>query len=137
MMKEIEYSTELPSIDDYWNLFETTGWNSEYNFVKTDLEEAINNSWFSVSAYHGHVLAGFGRIIADGVNHALIVDVIVHPDYQGRGIGSEVMRQLVEKCEEHHIRDIQLFAAKGKSGFYERLGFEKRPADAPGMQLKR
>jgi len=136
-LEKIEYSTELPSIDDYWNLFGTTGWNGEYNFEKSDLEKAIKNSWYSVSAYQQNVLVGFGRVIADGVNHALIVDVIIHPVHQNRGIGRQILRRLVEKCEEHHIRDIQLFAAKGKTGFYEKFGFEPRPADAPGMQLKR
>jgi hypothetical protein len=42
----------------------------------------------------------------------------------------------VQKCKGNNIRDIQLFAAKDKSEFYEKFGFEKRPINAPGMQLK-
>ena len=34
------------------------------------------------------------------------------------------------------IRDIQLFAATNKFAFYEKFGFEKRPINAPGMQLR-
>jgi N-acetylglutamate synthase-like GNAT family acetyltransferase len=63
--------------------------------------------------------------------------LIIHPDYQGRGLGSRVLERLVQNCKEHNIRDIQLFSAKDKSEFYEKFGFEKRPTNAPGMQLKR
>ena len=75
----IEFRECIPNIDDYYNLFITTGWNAEYNFTKNNLEKAINNSWYSVSIYDFDKLAGFGRVIADGVHHALIVDLIIHP----------------------------------------------------------
>lgn len=47
-----------------------------------------------------------------------------------------VFQRSVSKCKAYQIRDIQLFSAKDKSAFYEKAGFEKRPADAPGMQIK-
>ncbi len=127
---------ELPSINDYWDLFLTTGWNSEYNFSITDLEKAIKNSWYSVSIYENNKMIGFGRIISDGVHHALIVDLIIHPDFQNKGLGSILLDKLVNKCKESKIRDIQLFAAENKFEFYEKFGFEKRPISAPGMQLR-
>jgi ribosomal protein S18 acetylase RimI-like enzyme len=75
-------------------------------------------------------------VISDGVYHALIADLIIQPDYQGNGLGKKVLDLLVRKCKNHKIRDIQLFAAKDKYAFYEKSGFEKRPVNAPGMQLK-
>jgi GNAT superfamily N-acetyltransferase len=131
----IIFKNELPPADKYFNLFLTTGWNEEYHFTKKDIEEANKQSWFAVSAYEDKILVGFGRIISDGTYHALIVDVIVHPDYQRKGIGKEIMNHLITKCKEHKVRDVQLFAAKDKSVFYEHLGFFIRSADAPGMQL--
>ena len=128
--------TSLPDIKAYWDLFQTTGWNEEYHFTEQDLAEAIENSWYILSLYDAEWLIGFGRIIADGVHHALIVDLIIHPDFQGMGLGSELLDRLVSKCKAYQIRDIQLFSAKDKSAFYEKAGFEKRPADAPGMQIK-
>jgi ribosomal protein S18 acetylase RimI-like enzyme len=130
------FKESLPDIEDYWDLFQTTGWNSRYNFTQQDLEKAIGNSWYSNSIYDSNKLIGFGRVIADGVHHALIVDLIIHPDYQNQGIGSELLDRLVSKCIESQIKDIQLFSAKDKSGFYEKSGFEKRPINAPGMQRK-
>jgi GNAT superfamily N-acetyltransferase len=133
---DIIFKNAIPSIDQYFDLFLTTGWNEEYHFTKNEVEEANKHSWYSVSSYLDDRLVGFGRIISDGIYHALIVDVIVHPDYQGKGIGREIMNRLIGKCREHRIRDVQLFAAKDKYTFYEYLGFYIRPANAPGMQLK-
>lgn len=130
------FKESLPDIADYWDLFQTTGWNSRYKFTQQDLERAIGNSWYSNSIYDSNKLIGFGRVIADGVHHALIVDLIIHPDYQNQGLGSKLLDRLVSKCVESQIKDIQLFSAKDKFGFYEKFGFEKRPIDAPGMQIK-
>ncbi len=131
----IVFKDTLPDSQDYWNLFQTTGWNKEYNFSIVDLERAIKNSWYTCSLYDLNELVGFGRVIADGVHHALIVDLIIHPKYQGEGLGSKLLNRLVSKCKHNKIRDIQLFAAKDKFSFYEKHGFEKRPDNAPGMEL--
>ena len=77
--------------------------------------------------------AGFGRIVSDGVVHALIADLIVLPAYQRRGIGSEILRRLLDQCRTHEIHTVQLFCASGKAGFYEKHGFVRRADDAPGM----
>jgi len=137
MNTTITYEEILPNIEDYWNLFGTTGWNEKYQFTKEDLQKAITNSWYAVSAYNGKKLVGFGRVIADGVHHALIVDMIVHPEHQGKGIGATVLDKLVKKCLENKIRDIQLFAAEDKYGFYEKYNFERRSENAPGMYYKK
>jgi N-acetylglutamate synthase-like GNAT family acetyltransferase len=131
-----EFIDILPDLYDYWDLFETTGWNNEYGFNKQDLHNALIKSWYALSIYDSKKLIGFGRVIADGVHHALIVDLIIHPDYQNKGLGTTLLNRLVQKCLESNIRDIQLFAAKDKSGFYNKFGFESRPTDAPGMQYK-
>jgi ribosomal protein S18 acetylase RimI-like enzyme len=132
----IIFKETLPDIKEYWNLFQTTGWNQDYNFSVQDLANAIQNSWYSMSIYDSDKLIGFGRVIADGVHHALIVDLIIHPDYQSKGFGSRLLDKLVSKCKKNKIRDIQLFSAKDKYAFYEKFGFEKRPDNAPGMQLR-
>jgi len=136
IQETIIFKETLPDIKEYWDLFQTTGWNQEYNFSIQDLANAIQNSWYSMSIYDSDKLIGFGRVIADGVHHALIVDLIIHPDYQSKGLGSRLLDKLVSKCKKNKIRDIQLFSAKDKYAFYEKFGFEKRPDNAPGMQLR-
>ena len=130
----IIYREKNPEKNEYFQLFDTTGWNAKYQMAASTLQQAISNSWYSVSAYSRNRLIGYGRIISDGVQHALLLDIIVLPEFQGRGIGGTILKKLVDRCLQSKICDIQLFSARGKTGFYERNGFVVRPADAPGME---
>ena len=132
----ITLKDETPSTDRLWPLFLTTGWNAEYALTPQELSGAVCHSWHVVSAYEEDRLVGFGRVVSDGTLHAMIYDVIVDPEFQDRGIGSQVLERLVKKCREVNIRDIQLFAARGKTAFYEKRGFIPRPTDAPGMEWR-
>jgi len=75
----------------------------------------------------------------DGLQ-ALVMDVIVLPEYQGRGIGKELMKRVMEYLD-NLSRDggifVNLMSAQGREGFYEQFGFERRPNDkrGPGMTL--
>jgi GNAT superfamily N-acetyltransferase len=136
MNEGMTYTEKIPGKLDFFDLFATTGWNEAYRLQTDELYLALENSWFMFSAYNDEKLVGFGRIICDGVVHALILDLIVHPDFQSRGIGSQILNKLVDKCRLHKIRDIQLFSVKGKAGFYHKNGFKERPEGAPGMEIK-
>ena len=133
---DLEYRETLPDADAYLELFESTGWNQEYRLTREELRAAASRSWFLLAGYHDGRLVGTGRVVSDGVLHALIVDVIVSPECQGQGIGASIMERLVERCRTARIRDVQLFCAKGKAPFYRRLGFVDRSADAPGMDWR-
>jgi len=131
---KISYSEVIPSVDDYKLLIESTGWQGILSKGEQKLNESISNSWYSISAIDQGKVVGFGRILSDGVLHALICDLIVLPLYQGKGIGSFILKELLRKCNEKDILMIQLFAAKDKIAFYKNYGFEERPTDAPGMR---
>lgn len=129
------FETQLPDPQEFFDLFETTGWNQNKPLDQGQMFTAISRSWFAVSAYENNQLVGFGRVISDGIYHALIVEMIVHPDFQQRGIGSQLLNMLVRRCREADIKQIQLFCARGKAGFYQKHGFKERSVDAPGMEL--
>lgn len=131
------YQTSVPERLAYHDLFETTGWNDEYGATPDELDRANRSSWFAVAAYDAERLVAFGRVVSDGVLHAMVYDMIVRPGYRRRGLGSEVLSRLLARCREAGIRDVQLFCARGKKPFYVRHGFESRPDDAPGMQLRK
>lgn len=136
MGMELEYRESLPDPGEYFALFESTGWNQEYGLTTAELHAALGRSWFLLTAYGEGRLVGTGRVVSDGVLHALIVDVIVLPECQGRGVGTSIMARLIERCRAARIRDVQLFCARGKAPFYRRLGFVDRPAEAPGMDFQ-
>jgi GNAT superfamily N-acetyltransferase len=133
----ITYPSSLPNALQFAALFETTGWNAEYHCSVEELAEALQYTWYAVSAYDGDRLVGFGRVMSDGVLHALICEMIVLPQYHGHGIGSAILDDLVARCRAANIRDIQLFCATGRAGFYAKHGFVARPNAAPGMQLSK
>lgn len=65
---------------------------------------------------------GFGRAISDGAYQAVVYDCAVLPDYQGRKLGSLLMRHILSGVSGCNIL---LYAAPGKEGFYEKHGFRK------------
>jgi GNAT superfamily N-acetyltransferase len=85
------------------------------------LATVFGNSMFRCFAYTGGMLAGAGRALADGLDCAYIADVAVHPGHQGRGLGTQIIRKLVELSHGH--KKIILYANPGAEPFYRKLGF--------------
>jgi len=88
-----------------------------------DLEKFFSNSMFKCFVFDNGKLIGVGRGLADGVDCSYICDVAVLPDYQGTGIGKDIVSNLVELSKGH--RKIILYAYPGKEQFYKKLGFKR------------
>lgn len=88
-----------------------------------DLKVAFSNSMFRCFVYDAGRLVAVGRALADGRDGSYICDVAVHPGYQGRGLGKEVVAKLVDLSKDH--KKIILYAAPGKEPFYRKLGFKR------------
>lgn len=89
----------------------------------SDLKVAFSNSMFKCFVYDSGRLIAAGRALADGRDCSYICDVAVHPDYQGIGLGKQVVTKLVTLSKEH--KKIILYAAVGKEPFYRKLGFKR------------
>ena len=133
----IDYVNEIPRIDEYFPLFESTGWNSTYKMAPAQIEKAISHSSFAVSAYHFDRLVGFARAVSDHVLYATIYDVMVHPEYQKSGIGAALVENIVAQCRAAGVFSVHLFAADGTEPFYKKIGFQPRPPNMPGMRYER
>ena len=77
------------------------------------------------------------RVVQDGLQ-ALIMDVVVLPEYQGQGIGKTLMVHVMEYLETASQGGglfVNLMSAVDRVGFYEQFGFERRPNEKrrPGM----
>ena len=94
-----------------------------------------HTTFLSVARDDGKIVA-MGRILFDFGYTAYLGDVIVRPEYQGRGIGKKIVEHLIDKTMEaaHEGERIMfiLGAAKDKEGFYEKLGFHRRPNEFSG-----
>ncbi len=66
-------------------------------------------------------LIGVGRALADGVDTSYVCDIAVLPEYQGTGVGKQIVGKLVELSRGH--KKILLYAVPGKESFYRKFGF--------------
>ena len=126
------------SADDFNYLTDKVGWGiRDFHIV----EEALNNTLYSISVYDDNKIVGYGRIIGDKTIFLYIQDIMVIPEYQGNKIGTKIMNALLEKIKEYKIINpnlrTYLGASKEKEVFYEKFGFKtRRDADlGEGMIL--
>ena len=87
------------------------------------LEKVFNNSIYKYFIYDDKKLIGLGRALADGVDCSYICDVAIHPEYQGIGLGKEMIKKLVADSQGH--TKIILYSVATKEAFYAKLGFSK------------
>jgi predicted N-acetyltransferase YhbS len=85
----------------------------------------------------GKALENSGRIIGDEGLYFYIQDLIVHPEFQAKGLGKLLMKELMSyiTADTKTGAFVGLMAAKGLEKYYEQFGFKARDKDAPGMYL--
>lgn len=69
-----------------------------------------------------NMLIGFITAVSDNVISAYIPLLEVLPEYQGKGIGGELMRRMMKKLEGLYM--IDLICDKDKVAFYEKFGLK-------------
>ena len=79
---------------------------------------------------------GTARIVGDGGSVYHLCDMVVHPDHQGRGLGSRMMDALMAFVDETAPPDAYVNLMADVDGFYERWGFERTAPASKGMYLR-
>ena len=112
---------DLPC-DQLDRLFISAGWS--------DSKNTHDNSWFKIpftnstlviSAWENDYLVGVVRVLSDTFGRSAIYDLVVLPEYQNRGIGTE----LVNRCIEHFPNSEWLVqTTENNIMYYEKFGFE-------------
>jgi len=92
------------------------------------VERAIEGSARVVGLYRDGEQVGFARAVSDGVAMAYLADVFVLPEWQGRGLGTELVREVVDGGPYAHLK--WLLHTRDAHAVYARLGF-----GAPGERL--
>ena len=138
-MNDIQYEEKIPTPDEYNYIADSVGWGTTENQI---IEIALNNSLYSICAYDGDKIIGYGRIIGDKMMFLYIQDIMVLPKYQSQKVGSHIMEKILKKVKElkklnPNIRTY-VGPSKGLEGFYKKFGFISREgADlGKGMILK-
>lgn len=119
---------------DLEKLCDSVGWvRRPFRKVKT----AIEHSFLIISLFHiqnnSNILIGFARATSDHAFNATIWDVVIHPDFQGKGLGKTLMVQTIQHLRSADITTITLFADPEVITFYKNLGFILDPDGVRGM----
>lgn len=129
-------------------LYRSTWWAASRSI--DDIRSLISGS----SAVVGFIdapsdrLVGFARVLTDGRVVALVLDVIVHPDERGSGLGDRLMREVLALPELTGVGSVELVCQPDLVAFYERFGFTENvggsrlmrrssdPALVPGTAIR-
>ena len=117
----------IDNVKEFNELYDAVGWGSYEEEIS---KKALSNNIYSVSIYDNNNIIGYGRIIGDGIVFLYIHDIMVKPEYQGKGIGKTIMNKLLAKI--HELQKVNpdlrtyLGASKGKEEFYKKCGFITR-----------
>lgn len=122
-MKLIESTTKNLDSEKIDSLFSSIDWEPRWDKWK----EILSKSSFVYSVYDKQKMVGIGRIVEDGIM-CILYDIVVHKDYQNKGIGKMIMNNLLSQTKNKKYISISLFAwAENKDfliPFYKKFGFE-------------
>ena len=102
------------------DLRESVGWNR----MQRDLADPRLRNAFHLCAFDGERLVGYAAVVGNGVTDAYIQDVMVHPDYQHQGIGTQLMERILARLEAEGVYIVSvIYGEEALRPFYEKFGF--------------
>ena len=118
---ELKEYTQFMS-DEILRLYTKVGWTA-YTEDMPALERGYKNSLYILAAYENDQLIGIIRVVGDGATVILIQDIIVCPERQRRGIGTALLKAVLDRYSA--VRQIQLTTDNTPEtvAFYKSLGF--------------
>lgn len=117
------------------DLYRKAGWWKEPEDGPDRLKRIISGSHCFLAVKSEERIIGMGRAISDRASDAYIQDVTVDPDFRGRGIGTQLVADIVSRLEKDGLAWIGLIAEKNSNAFYEPLGFKPMDRSVPMLRL--
>ena len=118
---KVDVKQDCAGVD--WKAVSETLKRVEMGYYEPDVHrKAFEASHTTIFVYHSDRLIGFGRAISDGAYQAAIYDCAVLPEFQGKGIGTTIMKNILPRISNCNVI---LYATPGKEGFYQTFGFRK------------
>lgn len=119
-MFTIKHNLEFGDLPILKDIYQSVGWMKHDEAI---IKKVFDASTHKVFVMDGDKIIGFARALSDGVFNAAIYDVVVHKDYQSKGVARIALENLLSQLE--HISCVQLIATTGNDTFYKKFGFKK------------
>ena len=91
---------------------------------KNQIRSLLAGSKVIISLWSGNRIVGFGRATTDGIYRAVLWDIVVADDLQGKGLGSKVVNALLTAPSIKTVEKIYLMTTHSKE-FYLQIGFRE------------
>ena len=121
-------------VEQLVELFQTTWWAAKRDRAFTEQLIAGSDLVHGVVEPSTGTLLGFCRVLTDGIAIALVLDVVVHPLFHRRGIGTELVAGLMQRQPLPRVDSVELVCQPDVVPFYERLGFSARVGESRLMR---
>ena len=104
-------------------LYNSVGWYT-YTNNQQDLSKMVESSYWWEAYYDSDQLVGFIRCIGDGQTIIYVQDILIHPDYQRKKIGSALLDLALETFIS--VRQFVLITEDSKVtiDFYQSMGLK-------------
>ena len=106
--------------DEIEALRQAVGWDR--NGGAYDKVLARHYTYYTVRDDNG-LLVGYMSILSDGIADAFLLDLIVHPQWQHKGIGERIVRRAIRDMKDAGVRCVQVTFNEELESFYARCGF--------------
>ena len=103
-------------------LYASVGWTNYCRHPEM-LRNAFAGSLCILGAYEDEKLIGLIRAVGDGHSILFIQDLLVHPDFQRRGIGSALMGEMLTRYDQVYQIQLTTDNTEKTKVFYRSQGF--------------
>ena len=126
----LDSTSPLPSVEELTELYDSVGW-SAYTKTPERLIPMLEGSRYLYTAREATPegtgrLIGLVRAVGDGNSIAYIQDLLVHPHAQRQGVGSALLKRVIEDFDREDIRQRLIttdVASEHAVALYKRYGY--------------
>jgi GNAT superfamily N-acetyltransferase len=96
-MFELDDDRDRVDVDALWRFLSRQAYWSRWR-TRSDVEHQLAGAWRVVALYErpsGQMIA-FARAVSDGIAVAYLADVYIEPRHRGRGLGTALVREMID-----------------------------------------
>ncbi|MDP4553479.1 GNAT family N-acetyltransferase [Alkalihalobacillus macyae] len=112
MYLEIQEEVFVEDLEEMKEVYQSVGWIKHSNDV---IKQVFDASDIKVLVKVNNRIVGLGRAISDGIFNAAIYDIVVHKDFQNKGIARKILNHILEQLKE--VSCVHIISTTGNEEF--------------------